>query len=85
MARYWLKKAAYIDALSRRLPRGATIADTSGNAIAGDVVAPMLCTPPIASFLAPLDAAGQTALGVPTQPIGIPSLTESGATGVDSV
>jgi hypothetical protein len=39
--------------------RGTTIADSAGNALAGDVVWPALCVAPSPINMAPLDAAGQ--------------------------
>jgi hypothetical protein len=61
MSRFVLKKAAAITSpVSRMLPMGTTIADTTGNAVGGDVVCPSLT--PNATLMAPLDAAGQTAL-----------------------
>ena len=49
---------AYPGGQQTRYPRGTTIADTIGNAVAGDLVWPALCVAPSASNLAPLDAAG---------------------------
>lgn len=46
-------------------PRGTTIADTAGNAVAGDVVWPALCAAPSPVNLAPMDAAASTLMGLP--------------------
>jgi hypothetical protein len=40
----------------RKWPRGQTIADSAGNALAGDIVWPALTAAPSALNLAPLDA-----------------------------
>ena len=45
-----------------RWPRGTTIADTSGNAVAGDLVWPALCVVSSPVNLAPLDAAAQATM-----------------------
>jgi hypothetical protein len=62
MARFILV-AAVVGAPPRyayaKFPRGTTVADSAGNALAGDVVWPALCTAPSAASMAPLDAAGQ--------------------------
>ena len=44
-----------------RLHAGQTIADTAGNALAGDVIAPVLCAS-LNSRLMPLDASAASAL-----------------------
>jgi hypothetical protein len=63
MSRFVLKKAAAINSpVSRMLPMGTTIADTSGNAVGADVVCPSLTGAPNPTLMSPLDAAGQAAL-----------------------
>ena len=42
----------------RKWPRGTAIADSAGNALAGDIVWPALTSAPSAVNLAPLDAGG---------------------------
>jgi hypothetical protein len=46
----------------RKWPRGTTIADSAGNAVAGDVVWPSLCAAPSRVNMAPLDSAGAALL-----------------------
>jgi len=74
MARYRLACACVgqpVNGAYARYGAGTTIADSAGNAIAGDLIWPALCstaTPagkPNALQLIPLDAAAATALGIP--------------------
>jgi len=72
----------------RRLNAGTKIADTAGNAVAGDFVCPALCAPANAveaRILNPLDASAVAVLaglGV-TRSVGAPVLV--GPTGVSSI
>jgi len=50
-----------------RWGRGTTVADTSGNAVAGDLVWASLCVAPSPFNLAPLDAAGVALMPGSTQ------------------
>jgi hypothetical protein len=45
--------------------RGRTIADTTGNALSGDLVWAALCTAPNPINMAPLDAAAAAIMGIP--------------------
>jgi hypothetical protein len=45
--------------------RGRTIADTTANAIDGDIVWPALCTAPSPINMAPLDSAASAIMGLP--------------------
>jgi hypothetical protein len=69
MARYQLTRSVSgndADGIHRHLAAGTTIADTVGNAQAGDVVFPSVLVAPLdkTKFI-PLDLAASTALGVP--------------------
>jgi hypothetical protein len=59
----------------KMFPVGTTFADSSGNAVGGDQVIPSLANTVSTKWAAPLDAAGQTALG------GVPIVTAPGNAG----
>lgn len=68
MARYFLTAAVAGQAdrdQYRKYPAGTAIADTVGNAIAGDVVWAALCAAPNRANMAPLDAAASAVMGLP--------------------
>jgi hypothetical protein len=49
----------------RKLGTGQSIADSIGNALAGDVVFPSACAAPSAASMRPLDAAAAAIMGLP--------------------
>jgi hypothetical protein len=49
----------------RQFNAGQTVADTQGNALAGDVVFPSLVQAPSRSNMLPLDAAASAIMGIP--------------------
>jgi hypothetical protein len=64
--------------------RGSTIADTAGNAVAGDWIWPALCAAPNAAQLQPLDSAASTAMGLPITTAQAQVLVGHGGCGTDA-
>lgn len=85
MARYILTAAvvgAPPNTPYHKYPRGTAIADTAGNAVAGDVVWPALCVAPSPVNMAPLDADASAVMGLPiTTLASLATSTAGGACG----
>jgi hypothetical protein len=87
MSRYQLLAAhevVVIDGTRRRLHAGTTIADSSGNAQAGDVIAPGLCASPNIRLVA-LDTAAVAAFASVGITTAIGQALSSSPTGADSI
>jgi hypothetical protein len=85
MARYRLVQSIYSNVTGQwqKLPTGTTFADTTANAVAGDIVSASLTTSPNPNIYVPLDSAAvaqYTARGITTA-VG----NYVGCVGVDSV
>jgi hypothetical protein len=91
MSRYRLVSAmevAVSGGIRQRFRGGTTLADSVGNALAGDVVAPAPCATPSPFAMVALDAAAVAAFAAigHTVVIGVPhALSPGRSTGVDSI
>jgi hypothetical protein len=73
-----------IGTMRRRLRAGTTIADTMGNAVAGDVIAPGLCVQPNIRMIA-LDTAAVSAFAAVDITAAIGQALSGPITGADSI